>query len=422
MLVSNVFAENTDVISHRTIIYLQNEKVKLNSIELEKYLSGFLKVDKIPEKVQSPIFKLETSNEVQESFPPPDLKSLSYFGRGLNKQQADQFQTSKLVIVADFAYPNSFMVDGLKKSNEFSYELAKKLDGYLWDSETRELFTPKAWKENRIDAWSNDIPLMVSHTVIHAYNNDKYVRAITLGMAKFGLPDIVVNDFSWSLNREMGNLINVIAQLLVEGAQPDKDEKFEISISDLSETLFKNDMVESLKENAVSKITINIGQGKWEEGDPYNYLMEIRFDEAKGKTLHEKQEALLSSIFGWEDSISYVKHNQQIKEASRRAKEHLPVLKKAFNDGLEPGEFIQVKTPFETPDGSYEWMWVEVISWENGTIKGLLKNEPFNIPDLKGGAMVRISQADIFDYIREYPDGTSEGNETGNLIRKFEIN
>lgn len=401
---------------------MQNEKININSTETNQYLSGFTRVEEIPEKLEAPIFRIEVSTDLQESFPPPDLDSLSYFGRGLSKQQADEIQESKLAVVIDFGYPNSYMVEGLKKANFFVYELANKLNGYLWDSETRELFTPESWKKNRVDAWSNDVPLIEFHTVIHAYNNDKYVRAITLGMAKFGLSDIVVNDFSWSLNRQMGNLINIVGQSLVEGMGPDKERRITISISDLSETPFKINMSKTLKENAIPKITINVAQGVWEEGDPFNYLMELKFNEAKGKTLHEKQEALLSSIFGWEDSISYVKHNQQIKAASHRAKKLLPGLKKDFNEGLEPGEFIQLKAPFETPDGSYEWMWVEVISWKKHRIEGLLKNQPFNIPDLKGGATVIVNQDDIFDYIREYQDGSSEGNETGELIKKFEVN
>ncbi len=90
------------------------------------------------------------------------------------------------------------------------------------------------------------------------------------------------------------------------------------------------------------------------------------------------------------------------------------------NKGLNPGEFIQVKAPFLTPDGSREWMWVEILSWQGTRIKGLLKNEPYNIPSLKGGSEVVVNQEDVFDYIRKLPDGSSSGNETGALIEKYQ--
>jgi uncharacterized protein YegJ (DUF2314 family) len=127
---------------------------------------------------------------------------------------------------------------------------------------------------------------------------------------------------------------------------------------------------------------------------------------------------MLSSLFGWEDSVTHIRHDKELKASSRRARAKLPSLRAAFNAGLAPGEFIQVKAPFETPDGGREWMWVEVTAWDGDTITGLLKNEPFNIPDLHGGQSVQVSQAEVFDYIRRFPDGTQEGNETSKLIER----
>jgi len=63
-------------------------------------------------------------------------------------------------------------------------------------------------------------------------------------------------------------------------------------------------------------------------------------------------------------------------------------------------------------------MWVEVSSWKGGDIKGLLDNDPDEIPDLHAGATVEIGEQDVFDYIRYKPDGSEEGNETGKEIEK----
>lgn len=418
----SVAAERIDGISHRTIIYLQDDTAGIPKNYASEYLPGFKEVEEIPEKPAELIYSVTKTRDLIESYPPPDISYLSYFGRGLSKQQANEVQQSKLALILDFAYPEKHMIDGLKQSNNYVYQLAKSVNGYLWDSETRELFTPDVWKEQRLDAWFNDIPIVEKHIVIHAYKNTEYVRAITLGMAKFGFPDIVVNDFSWSSNRSMGNLINVVSQSLVEGNFPDKNGKIQINIKELSETPFKIEMVDSLIENAVSVVTLDTAAATWEDGDPYNYLMELKFDEGEGATLQEKQNVVLSSIFGWEDTISYVKHNQLIEEASRKAREQLEKLKTDFTAGLSPGEFIQVKAPFETPDGGSEWMWVEILSWDGDKIRGLLKNEPYNIPNLKGGAEVIVVQGDVFDYMRQHPDGSSEGNETAELIMKYQAN
>ena len=97
----------------------------------------------------------------------------------------------------------------------------------------------------------------------------------------------------------------------------------------------------------------------------------------------------------------------------------MPGLQRDFNAGLQPGELIEVKAPFKTPDGGNEWMWVEISSWKGNLIRGVLKNEPFNIPDLHSGQVVEIWQGDVFDYIREYPDKRREGNTTGDILEKM---
>jgi uncharacterized protein YegJ (DUF2314 family) len=61
-------------------------------------------------------------------------------------------------------------------------------------------------------------------------------------------------------------------------------------------------------------------------------------------------------------------------------------------------------------------MWVEVLRWEGKTIHGVLQNDPYDVPDMKAGARVDVSEDSIFDYIHRGADGGLEGNETGRLI------
>ncbi len=107
-------------------------------------------------------------------------------------------------------------------------------------------------------------------------------------------------------------------------------------------------------------------------------------------------------------------------ECKSLSKQKLNGLRNEFNKGLAPGEFILLKAPFETPDGGNEWMWVEVLSWKEKDIQEILKNELLHIPDLRGGVEVQINQDDVFDYIRTFADGRTEGNETGELIMKYQ--
>jgi uncharacterized protein YegJ (DUF2314 family) len=63
-------------------------------------------------------------------------------------------------------------------------------------------------------------------------------------------------------------------------------------------------------------------------------------------------------------------------------------------------------------------MWVEVTAWRDTKIRGLLANDPFEIPTLHAGQVVEVDEGDVFDYLLRHRDGTTEGNETGRILER----
>ncbi|MDP9989808.1 uncharacterized protein YegJ (DUF2314 family) [Variovorax boronicumulans] len=354
---------------------------------------------------------------VQKDYRPPSTDLLQRFGRGLSREQAEALQRTEQALILDFAHPAPQARTALFKAIDVALQVARDGNGLLWDEETREVFTPDEWRKRRIDSWENGVPDVAMHTVIHAYRSDNLVRAITLGMSKLGLPDVVVSDFSWSSNRPMGNLVNVFAQAMVEGATIARAGQFDLDLRGLKHSGARDPQLRSLKPNAAPVAKLSLVNGKWESGDPQNRLFEIRFDRYKGPDRYAQQTALLTAIFGAdEDAVTRLKHNDELLAASKAAGAQLAKLRDTFNKGLQPGEYILVKAPFTTREGGNEWMWVEIARWNGDTIEGLLKNEPVDVTGLHAGQMVKVSQAKLFDYIRRYPDGREEGNETGKII------
>jgi uncharacterized protein YegJ (DUF2314 family) len=354
-----------------------------------------------------------------EGLAPPSMEILKYFGRGVSREQAEAMQKSKVAAVVTFTYGPADAIDTARLANEVMSELATRTAGLIWDDETRELFAPAALAEKRMPPPDHGFPDVRSHIVIHAYKNGEYIRAITLGMRKFGLPDIVINEFSWSLNDQMGNTINLFAQSLLEGATPPMG-RYDFDVSKLKHEAVRAVYEKHLLDNSHTVAQLTLANAKPDEGDPDNRLLELRFDRYTGKTVHEQHENFAGSFYGSVDTVAYVKHNQAIEAASARARLKLPALRKEFNAGLQPGETLLLKAPFETSGGAREWMWVEVSSWKGNAIVGLLANEPEDVPGLRAGATVSVSEKDIFDYILNKADGSMEGNETGKLIEKFQ--
>lgn len=390
--------------------------------ERMRVTEGVLKlVTSVPDQPPAGAVLVATFNTTaQKDYRPPDLQMVQRFGRGLTHDQAQALQRAERALILDFAHPASMWTNALRTALQLAEQVARDTNGLLWDEETREIFTPDEWHKRRLASWAGDTPDVAQHIVIHAYKSDKLVRAITLGMSKFGYPDVVVSDFSWSLNRPVGTLINLFAQAMVEGAVVKTSGMYDLDLRSVKNPNVRQEQLVALKPNAAAIAKLSLVQGTWEDGDPRNRLVEIRFDRYPGPDHYARQEAMLGALFGFEDSVQRVKHTNELLEASRASNAKLPALREAFRRGLMPGEYIQVKAPFATPDGGTEWMWVEVTSWDGDAISGLLKNEPHDIPSLHGGQMVKVSQSKVFDYIRRDADGHEDGNETGKILNRLQ--
>ena len=153
-------------------------------------------------------------------------------GRLLSLEQARALQDSKQALIMDFGYPQGDVWGGLRAAYGIAEAVARDTGGLLWDEQTREVFSPDEWHKRRLATWDGTEPEISRHVVIHAYNSGEYVSPnfFTLGMEKFGLPDVVVNGTSWSMNREVGNLINAFCQSMAEGTPVGKGGAFRLDL------------------------------------------------------------------------------------------------------------------------------------------------------------------------------------------------
>ncbi len=379
---------------------------------------GFERVATLAEAATRLEVEARLESDVRGRYAPPDVASLERFGRGLSADQAAALQQARQALVLDLAVPRARVWDGLRGAGQLLAELGSRTGGLLWDEETREAFTVETWREARLGGWTETVPDVSRHVVIHAYQKGEWVRAITLGMAKLGLPDIVVERFSWSVQREVGLLVNLLAQTLAEGKRLDRPGELTLSLAAIGNADVREPQLATRLAGASDEVLLRLTEGVWEEGDPANRLVEIGFDRYPGPDLQARQQALLVALFGAVDRARRVEHSADLLAARDRARARLPALREAFNGGLAPGEFILLKAPFDRPGGGKEWMWVEVIRWPEGRVEGLLRNEPEYARSLHAGQQVEVAEADVFDVLRRFADGREEGNETGAIIER----
>jgi uncharacterized protein YegJ (DUF2314 family) len=356
-----------------------------------------------------------------DSFAPPTEDDLRYFGRGLDALQTKTAAASKGVLVMGYELDADPNFVRLRAVESIALDLAIATRGFVWDELTRELFAPDAWKSGRTDGWQGDVPDMRHHVTIHYYETDgNRHRAITLGMVKFGLPDLVASDVPVGQSGAMTTVIDALAQLLVEGAAVGAGNEVVVDLRAIRHEEVRRAFSQSAK-NAVMRGRVALRPTNGERGDPDNRLVELRFPSYPGASESERQAAAVLAIVGGEgEKMSAApKDDAELDAVKMRVQQRLPAVAAAFRNGLPLGEHVSVKAPFRTDTGSIEWMWFEVGAWDGQVLSGTLANEPEYVSSLKLGGHVQVRQPEVADYIwRDAIGNRREGGESSDILLK----
>jgi uncharacterized protein YegJ (DUF2314 family) len=340
---------------------------------------------------------------------PPDAETVRYFGRGLSPGDGEAVQKSELALATMFSGAGRDRLRVLRAALEVMLAVAAETGGLIWDHDSRELYSSAAWNA-RVARWTEDMPLAQSLFTIHTYRDGELFRMVSIGLGRFGLPDLVVDQVAGESADAMGSLINVTAQTLLQGGAVEEGGRLAIDLARLPNQI-------ELLEAGTGRATVTLTIGQRQEGDADNRLWEITFSGDATRGVQAQQDAFLSAFFGSKDEVARVTHDDELEEASRRARARLiSEVKPRFTRGLADMEHLLVKAPFQIDGGGNEWMWIEVVSWQGKTIGGVLSSDPSFVKGLAAGDRVQTNEDDVFDYIYRRADGSVEGNTTADIL------
>jgi hypothetical protein len=231
------------------------------------------------------------------SFAPPTERQLSLFARGLDAAQRQAAAQSKGVVILGWRLDADPGFDRLRDAQKLALEVAQKTEGFVWDETTLQMFGLAAWKKLRIDGWDGAIPDMRQHILLHYDARADKHRAVTVGMVKFGLPDLVVSDLSPRDAERMTTLVEAIAQLLVEGGSPGTSGELAIDLRSIHHRAARDALLAGAGPDAQPHGHVALAPVKGEQGDPENRLVELRFA-YPGTTDAERVAAGLTAILG----------------------------------------------------------------------------------------------------------------------------
>lgn len=399
-------------------IYFANDSIGINTVKKKalEMLPDFKLVTEIPDSIIADGFMLNRYNDLTKDYTPPDTSYLRFSGVGLSIREKIELANSKNAIVISFLGTYDKILDKQKKIANLISSLTSDKSLFIGDYTALSFFSPDSWKRKRVDPFTGSN--ILNHIMLHTYREEELCRIVSLGMGKFCLPDVSVKDIPCSDANTYGTLVNALIATLIENPIISVDSTLTIDLQNISDLKLKEAVSSDIKDHARRKAVVRLKFVKPEQGDDINNQLQIVFEDKSFASPQEEQNKIVADLFGYEESYEHTVHDDELLQASFRAKARLPELMTIFNKGLEPGHSLLLKLPFKTDSGGREWMWVEVTKWRGDLIEGILQNEPYEVSNLKTGAKVTASQQDVFDYILNKADGTMEGNETGEIIDK----
>ncbi|HUF63852.1 MAG TPA: hypothetical protein VMN36_17370 [Verrucomicrobiales bacterium] len=336
------------------------------------------------------------------SVPPPTF--LRQKGVGLSEDAIAALSSSREVCLLEFFAVEPKNLEYLARADRFAGELAKATGGFVWDEQTRQMFSAGSWTAHRIEEKGR--PLIARHVVVHGGETDTgSFRAVTLGLRKLGYPDYVLEDVDPRWWTPLGRLLEFLI------AEASRRGPFNPAPGYFGEELreaFK------LPGGAIAP-GLAFRDANPLEGDPNNQLWAVDFSTYPGRSPAERQGFLVQHLLEPDPSTLALRSRQQeLLRLSEEARKLLREKRPQIEAGLPEGERLSVKARV---DGEYRWLGVE--SWAGESLRGILEDEPGLESGRPKGAKAIVPAEEVFDYVHVHADGTREGDKTGELIRRI---
>jgi len=360
----------------------------------------------------------------------PDLEVLGSLAAGVSAEGRATLAGSQEVLVASFAAPRDEVRSLMSLAYPAFAELAIASGGVVEELNTGRLFDGSSLQAHGREVLAEPLDATTLF-IVEVLEDEADVELRTSGLRALGLHEMRTFCSEGQQLEDMAALLNALAQLAWEqGALSERSELSEDSL-----------VLQEARQRAAGIQGVALASssdGIWSLADDpaVDIRFEGRFDApvlsgdvvAEVQQVEREPEAAPASAAVEPAPVSVPAQPAQqvspaeeppdarpasLEEALAQAAQQLagPV-KQAWSAGLPAGDVLYIKAPFPTPDGSLEYLWIEVDRWEGNTMGGQLRSEPGWVQGLSPGDEVSVRQEVVFDYLLRRADGSSEGNRS----------
>lgn len=368
------------------------------SAAISTHLPGHGRVGAVPRELTQPAVLVERLDRSRLQPPSPALLQAHSPDIGLDELRQVAAADAGVVVVV-LTPPGGPPVEQVVGAADRAVAaLAEATGGMVLDDDTLQLLRPEQLRERAGGG-------VLAHTTVRVAQHDNTLRAVTLGMARYGCPELVVERFRASETAGVHALLELARQSIAEREGLPTTPVLRLDIAAVADPVVQGAQLERMVPGATGAAAVGLRWPKAREDDPDNALLELVFEPDLTTTLL----ALYGTDRPGPDLVA------RARDAARA--ELAGPVRQRFAAGLPPDDRLLVKGPFVDAEGTgVEWMWVAVERWENSVFTGVLTNTPDNIPGLHEGTTVQVPAAEVFDYLYVHADGRTEGNRTAALL------
>lgn len=359
----------------------------------------------------------------------PDEEFIATYGSGVDRPAA--LAGAQEVLLAWFAAPPAEARRTLAAAHHAFSEAARIGGGWVEDLDTQTVYGAAAWAEKDPNGPVTDW-FVVDATPADSEGNGPY-RLITRGLRRFGGYELVVPDVAPAAAADVSFVLNAVATREVDGEPGlsvvplDTDTVRGVATLSDAEPIDGDPAPPLLKVSFKGEIGPRGAPAPTPPPAEPEPVAELALPAAPLPPIEPAPDpspppaaaAPVASDAPAPPAPAAPPAPRTLAEAQEQALTRFDtVVRAAWDAGLPAGEKIAVSAPFPTRSGSVEYIWVELRSWSDDRLAGVLVNEPYDVPELRRGDRVELSRADVFDYVWKREDGTREGNTTAPFLRR----
>ena len=344
----------------------------------------------------------------RHEIPLPSIGMLRHLGLGVEEESVLHAATAGVVVTgADVpAAPRA----GYWATLCAARAVAAALGGVILDPSQRRIRP----LDEAHEAPPRDARLVVSrHILVPTSRGDAGgAWMTTLGMDRFGLPNLEMLGVPEHLTRAANQMLNGVAQALIEGqeAHAQIEAPMELDVLELHAPHLARALAQPLDLGGFCAVGLRLTTA--EDREPL-----VRLHPPEGPDadlaiwLVDATDALAPSRRGVE-VVHVDPSDASLQEAMVRAMAELDDIRHRFLRDRADGDVVYVKASFPTAGGGLEFMWVAIEAWTEECIEGRLASEPELVEQLVAGQVVQVEVDDVCDWMWMHEDGTREGGYT----------